>query len=228
MNTDVNEILKRCPCFNLKMKKKQEAGYKDKGLRTQQYALDFNEITYMDCYGPLKDGDNQKNWVISMIDYFSVFIESDLLLPLYEISALGIVKWILFRWIWRHGCPLQITCDNGSIFVGYINMIFYYIFGIKKFKMLSYTPWGSGLIENSMKNINHIFRLEDMRREVNGFRKLINEGMIDNELRIIVRSAELVNNHTVKYTGYKPIEINHAVKSPFILDIALRLERNNL
>ncbi len=122
----------------------------------------------------------------------------------------------------------QIICDNGSVFVSFINKLFYHIFGIKKFKLLAYTPWGSGFVENTMKNINLNFRIETMRREINGFRKLINEGIIKNELRIIIRAAELTHNHTKKFTGYKPIELNRAVKSPFILDIMLRLERNNL
>ncbi len=99
IDQDIKIIIKSCPCSSAKICKKGNAGYKDKGLRTQQYsALDFNDLVYMDMYGPIYDGERD-NHAITMIDFFSAYIRSDLLLPLYAITALGIIKWIIFEWI---------------------------------------------------------------------------------------------------------------------------------
>eukprot|EP01084_Bolivina_argentea_P173531 300588_1 len=78
-----------------------------------------------------------------------------------------------------------------------------------------------------MANINVQFRIEDMRRELDNIRSLVKNKISSSEIRIVLRPAQLIHNHSVKDHGYRPIELEMLSQSPYVMDIALRLERHH-
>ena len=76
------------------------------------------------------------------------------LLPEYELNALGIIKFILFNWIYIYGFLKQIINDNGSTLISKLNKLSHYILGIVSKEIFAYSPWVNGKSESKMKLIS--------------------------------------------------------------------------
>eukprot|EP01083_Nonionella_stella_P202800 740552_1 len=103
------------------------------------------------------------------------------------------------------------------------------MFGIKKWKIFQYSPWANGMVEQSNRNINMAFRLEEMKRDIMNIRSLVKNVMDDKQMRIVIKSAEMVHNHTPRkdLCGYSPLQISLVAQSPFLLDVTLKMQRHH-
>ena len=225
MNTDIKTYVAQCPCRAAKMNNKRDAGFKDKGYQSVFYALKQNEICYMDLYGALPDG----NYSCTIIDGFDGYSVSSALRPLYNIDALGIIKFVIFEYIWPYGLIGQLITDNGSNLAARLNRIFGVIFGIKRCRIFSYSPWVNGKVESTMKGINQAIWIESTRRQINGFsnyRKMIGNALRSKDYQILIKSANLINNNTIKEgTGYSPRDLRIVNGCNILMDIYMKLDK---
>ena len=117
---DIKAVVDQCPCVTSRLPHKQNAGFKDIGIMINEVPLRQNSKLYLDLYGPNKDGD----MIASIVDGFDYYVVSSSLEPLYGVTSLGIIKFVIFEWIWKLGEVDIIFTDNGKNLVGNLNKTF--------------------------------------------------------------------------------------------------------
>ena len=221
MISDIKIFTQQCMCQAAKVSGKEQVGYKDKGPQSVYYAIQQNQVLYLDLYGALPDG----NYAASIVDGFDGYLVSSALKPIYDITAFGIIKFIIFEWILIYGIPQKIISDNGTNLISKLNKLFALIFNIKHSKIFAYSPWVNGQIEITMKGINQAIYIENMRRELIGlskYRKSIRNIINDKEYRILIKTAAMIHNNTIKDgTGFKPRELRFISGHNILLDLEL-------
>ena len=93
MNKDIEIYVNQCLCNLVKYPHRQKIGFKDIGYESVYFISEPNEIIFMDLHGPMPDG----NYICLMVDGFDGYTVITPLLPNYGLTALGIIKCVLFR-----------------------------------------------------------------------------------------------------------------------------------
>ncbi len=74
---------------------------------------ELNQRVHADLFGPLKNADGDKKFILCITDAFTKYVE---LVVLPNKEALTVTTAILNRWICRHGLPLEFVTDQGKEF----------------------------------------------------------------------------------------------------------------
>eukprot|EP01083_Nonionella_stella_P195896 721175_1 len=224
MYEDIAIFVRQCPCRVAVKPHQYSAGNKDTGANRIKYALEQNQIVYLDLYGPITPPDGDKIWAITMIDAFDGWSVSE---GRNDIKSIDIIKFILFRWIWVLGMICVLYTDNGSNLRNKLNKILSIIFGITRLEIVAYSPWIMGRVEVTNKVINNVIWIENMRREIQGLKEIrqrIGEAIRSDQYHALISTACLINNNTVKTHGYTPRQLRMNGGSNILLDVALRLK----
>ncbi len=72
-----------------------------------------NQRVHADLFGPLKNADGDRKFILCITDAFTKYVE---LIVLPNKEALSVATAILNHWICRHGLPLEFVTDQGKEF----------------------------------------------------------------------------------------------------------------
>src|SRR3954466_10901643 len=94
-------------------------------------------------------------FILAIIDYFSKWAEA---IPLREVKATDVVKFIKHHVIYRYGVPRRIVHDNGPQFISTVCSWFYNKFRIQSVSSTANYPLANGLAEAFNKTIAKILK----------------------------------------------------------------------
>jgi len=94
-------------------------------------------------------------FILAITDYFSKWAEA---IPLREVKATDVVKFIKHHVIYRYGVPRRIVHDNGPQFIGTTFSPFCNKFKIESISSTAYYPPGNGLAEAFDKTIAKLLK----------------------------------------------------------------------
>lgn len=116
----------------------------------------------MDIVGKLPKAPGGKVFMLAMTDYFSKWIEAEAFVQVREKEVISFIKRNILT---RFGVPAEITCDNGSQFIGKRTTNFCTSWGIKMITSTPVHPQANGQAESSNKIIinNLKKRLKDKK-----------------------------------------------------------------
>ena len=108
----------------------------------------------VDASGPFPTDDYGNQYIISMIDNFSRFIE------IYAVKDLEARTFaiVLLQWVGRYGAPAQLLSDNGKNFVSKIIKEFYALVGTEQVFAMRYSKQENAIVERSIKEIQRHLR----------------------------------------------------------------------
>ncbi|KAD4585878.1 hypothetical protein E3N88_23479 [Mikania micrantha] len=104
----------------------------------------------MDIVGKLPKAPGGKVFMLAMTDYFSKWIEAE---PFVQVREKEVISFIKRNILTRFGIPAEITCDNGSQFIGKRTTNFCESWGIKMITSTPVHPQANGQAESSNKII---------------------------------------------------------------------------
>jgi hypothetical protein len=103
----------------------------------------------------LPESANSFKYVILFVDTFSRNIEA---LPLIAVNGQSVSDVLVREIICRHGCPLELICDNATYYVkGELNKVCDF-YGIKLSPVSSYHPQANGIAESKVKILKSLLR----------------------------------------------------------------------
>ena len=105
---------------------------------------ELNQRVHVDLYGPLKDTESGKKYVLVMTDAFSKYAE---VVAVQNKEASTVSLAIFNRWICRFGCPLEIVSDGGREFVNKLSAELYKLLNIKHSTTTAYHPQCNAQVE---------------------------------------------------------------------------------
>ena len=116
----------------------------------------------MDIVGKLPTTPGGKVFMLAMTDYFSKWIEAEAFVQVREKEVISFIKRNILT---RFGIPAEITCDNGSQFIGKRTTDFCSSWGIKMITSTPVHPQANGQAESSNKIIiNNLKRRLDSKK----------------------------------------------------------------
>ncbi|KAD2028401.1 hypothetical protein E3N88_41990 [Mikania micrantha] len=104
----------------------------------------------MDIVGKIPKAQGGKVFMLAMTDYFSKWIEAEAFVQVREKEVISFIKRHILT---RFGIPAEITCDNGSQFIGKITTNFCEAWGIKMITSTPVHPQANDQAESSNKII---------------------------------------------------------------------------
>ncbi|KAC9929943.1 hypothetical protein E3N88_45059 [Mikania micrantha] len=104
----------------------------------------------MDIVGKLPIAPGGKLFMLAMTDYFSKWIEAEAFVQVREKEVISFIKRNILT---RFGIPAEITCDNGSQFIGKRTTNFFESWDIKMITSTPVHPQANGQAESSNKII---------------------------------------------------------------------------
>ncbi|KAI7789889.1 putative gypsy retrotransposon integrase-like protein 1-like, partial [Triplophysa rosa] len=107
------------------------------------------ELIGIDLTGPLPKTVNDFQYILTITDYFSKWVEA---FPLKTKSAAEVGRHICSI-IYRHGCPKRILSDQGREFVNQLNNSLCNMLSIERSVTAAYHPQTNGLDEKTNDNI---------------------------------------------------------------------------
>ena len=75
----------------------------------------------MDLIGPFNESSFGNQYILTVTDYFSKYVEA---IPLKDKSAISVAKSI-YKVYCRHGAPVSLICDQGKEFINNVSIIRY-------------------------------------------------------------------------------------------------------
>ena len=129
-------------------------------LRRQQAELQDNatplypmEIIGIDTVGPFITSENGNNYIITVVDWYSSWIEA---YPVPNKEAITIAKVLLERFIPQHGCPRVMISDRGTEYVNAAIDLLSTKMKIKRSITTPYHPASNGKTERCHRFLNDI------------------------------------------------------------------------
>ena len=114
------------------------------------------EMWGMDVIGPINPPTSKGHrFILAITDYFSKWAEA---IPLKEVKAVDVIKFIKHHVIHRFGVPRRIVHDNGPQFVSQPFQRFCNKFRIQSVSSTAYYPPANGLAEAFNKTIGKLLR----------------------------------------------------------------------
>ena len=124
------------------------------------------ELVSIDAIGPFPVDEFGNQYIISMIDCFSIFIE---LIPCKDTTAL-IAARCLLQWVGCYGCPSQLRSDNGTQFVNSIITELLYLIGSEHQLITPYSHEENGIIERGNKEtLRHLKNIMFSKNVISNF-----------------------------------------------------------
>jgi hypothetical protein len=109
MEKDISEHLQRCDRCQITRKNVASPEL----LSPLPQCTEPNQRVHADLFGPLKNADGDRKFILCITDAFTKYVE---LVVLPNKEALTVATAILNRWICRHGLPLEFLTDQGKEF----------------------------------------------------------------------------------------------------------------
>lgn len=146
----VKTFIQECPCC-------QKMSQLKIPIHTHPFTTGtFNimERVSVDATGPFPMDDYGNQYIISMIDNFSRFIE------IYAVKDLEAKTFasVLLQWVGRYGAPAQLLSDNGKNFVNKIISEFNTLVGTEQIFSIRYSKQENAIVERSIKEIQRHLR----------------------------------------------------------------------
>jgi len=151
MTKDVNLMVKTCPkcqLFRPRPFPKNSENY------ATPAEAPFVRVG-LDLIGPLYVTNNNNQYIVVLIDYFTGWVEVE---PLKRIESKDIIKFLSTVFS-RHGIPELLITDNGPQFISAQTKGFLDIYGIYMLPATPYHPETNGKVENRNKEIGKYLRL---------------------------------------------------------------------
>jgi len=133
MFADVTKYVQKCPnCLAYKTDQRRPAGL----LHATAVTAPWEQVT-TDLVGPLPRSITGHSWLLVIQDRFTKWVE---LCPMRSATAPAICKQLKERVFYRHGCPREITSDNGRQFIAKQTRQLLRTLGIRHRTTPAYTP----------------------------------------------------------------------------------------
>lgn len=146
LRKEVQKIVSGCLICMSRKQPIQRAGW-----LASKPSMKMWEQVAMDFAGPYPTSNNQKRYVLVMVDNFSKYVE---LVPCERMDAYAVINAFYERIICRHGCPERILTDNHRHFKNVALRSVCDVFGIFPAYITPYYPQGNGQAERFMRNLN--------------------------------------------------------------------------
>ena len=107
------------------------------------------EMWGMDVVGPISPPSSKgRRFILAITDYFSKWAEA---IPLKEVKASNVIKFVKHHVIYRFGIPQRIVNDNGPQFITQAFQRFCAKFKIQSVSSTAYYPAANGLAKLSTR-----------------------------------------------------------------------------
>jgi hypothetical protein len=150
MRKDVETFIQRCDLC-------QKLSFRKIDIQTMPFTLasysPFNRL-YIDTIGPLKSDNEDKKFILVIIDAFSRYVE---LSALSNTEAVPAAEKIL-EWIGRFGIPSEIVSDNGTQFANTVVSELLDTIKSEDVKIQAYSKEENGIVERANKEVNRHVR----------------------------------------------------------------------
>ena len=147
------------------------------------------EIIGMDIVGPFKTTKNGNRYVLTIIDYFTNWVEA---VSLKTISAEAVANAIFSLIITRHGCPSKLLTDQGTQFTSSLIGHLCKKFNIKKLQTSAYHPQSNGKVERFHRFLKNALSLISKPDQTNW----------DEMLECVLFAHRLTTNRTINETPF--------------------------
>ena len=109
----------------------------------------------LDIIGPLPTTKNGNNYIITLVDYFTKWVEAK---AIPNMKSEEVIKFLVEIFT-RHGPPEIIITDNGSSFISEVTKMMIDLYGSWVHYVSPYHPESNGMIENRNREIGKLLRL---------------------------------------------------------------------
>ncbi len=151
MRADIERWCKCCRTCTLNKK----GPSRGKSPLVQDLVASVWERVAFDVIGPLKQTARGNRFILTVVDYFSKWVEA---YPLPEHTAKTVAWTIVTEWVARYGVPLYMHCDQAPEFESKVMADFCKMLGITKTRTSPYHPSGNGLAERSNQMLESILK----------------------------------------------------------------------
>jgi cleavage and polyadenylation specificity factor subunit 1 len=110
---------------------------------------------HIDIVGPLPSSHSGKQYLLTMIDHFTRWLEA---VPISNISAESCAQTFLGAWVSRYGIPVNIVSDQGTQFESNVFSSLLQRLGINKHRTTAYHPQSNGAVERAHRTLKQCIR----------------------------------------------------------------------
>ena len=150
LRVDVINFIKACKVCGTQKSKRGIARTYEKFPTTSRF-----RTVHVDIVGPLPSSYSGKQYIFTMIDRFSRFMEA---VPLREITAQACANAFYSFWVSRYGLPDTIVSDKGTQFESVLFNDMLLRLGIERRATTAYHPQANGLIERAHATLKNALR----------------------------------------------------------------------
>ena len=113
------------------------------------------KIVHMDFVGPLKHSSKGHNYLLTMMDRYSRWLEA---VPMRDPTAQSCAQVFVSSWICRHGIPEAVLTDQGGHFESQLFNEVLSNFGITRMRTTAYHPQTNGALERAHGTLKNCLR----------------------------------------------------------------------
>ena len=151
MRADIERWCRCCRTCSLSKK----GPSRGKSPLIQELTSSVWERVAFDIIGPLKTTERGNRFILTVVDYFSKWVEA---YPLTEHTAKTVAWTIVTEWVSRYGVPLHLHCDQAPEFESKVMADFCKMLGVTKTRTSPYHPICNGLAERCNQTLESILK----------------------------------------------------------------------
>jgi transposase InsO family protein len=106
----------------------------------------------LDFFGPLTTSAAGHKWILVAMDMYSGFVELYAVKP-EDMNSAGVAECLVDQLCTRHGAPVRILSDRGSVFLSELAQKVYAQLGARKLNTTAYHPQTNGKVERFMQQL---------------------------------------------------------------------------
>jgi hypothetical protein len=110
---------------------------------------------HVDIVGPLPISQRGNQYLLTIIDRFSRWIEA---IPINNISAESVSRVVLDQWVCRYGVPKCLISDQGRQFESQLFTSLMLRLGVEKHRTTAYHPQSNGAVERAHRTLKQCIR----------------------------------------------------------------------